>query len=94
MGHDILNFTGSDFVRRGLLAGTSLSLQGGIAVVFAVLIMVGAYLMYAGMADAGGAIVIIFSVLSIFVGSGWLIGFILGLIGAVLGLLKNKQGRI
>jgi hypothetical protein len=38
---------------------------------------------------AGGTIVIIFSLLSIFVGSGWLIGLILGVIGGILALLKK-----
>ena len=41
------------------------------------------------MEGAGGAIVLIFSLLSIFVGSGWLIGLILGVIGGILALLKK-----
>jgi hypothetical protein len=86
---DVVTFYGSDVVRHRFLAGLALNLLGGIAVVFAVLIIVGAYLMYSGMTTAGGIIVIIFSLLSIFVGSGWLIGLILGLIGGILGLLKK-----
>ena len=38
---------------------------------------------------SGGVIVIIFSVLAIFVGSGWLIGLILGVIGGILALVKK-----
>lgn len=86
---DIITFSGSDEIRRSLLTGLALNVLGGIAVVFAVLIIVGAYLIYSRMEVAGGAIVLIFSMLSIFVGSGWLIGLILGFIGAVLGLLKK-----
>jgi len=41
------------------------------------------------MAANGGALVLIFSVLSIFVGSGWPIGLILGVIGGILALLKK-----
>jgi hypothetical protein len=62
---------------------------GGIAVVFAVLIIIGAYMIYNGMEMAGGVTVLIFAVLSIFAGSGWLIGLILGVIGGILALLKK-----
>ena len=86
---DIITFTGSDEIRRRLLAGLALNILGGIAVVFAILILVGAYLVYNGMEVAGGVIILIFSVLSIFVGSGWLIGLALGVIGGILALLKK-----
>ena len=89
MGHDILNFAGSDVVRHRLLAALTLSVLGGVAIAFAVLIIVGAALMYTGMTTVGGVIVIVFSLLSIFVGSGWLIGLVLGLIGGILGLLQK-----
>ena len=86
---DIITFVGSDEVRHRFLAGIALNIIGGIAVLFAVFIIVGAYLIYSGMTTAGGVIVIVFSVLSIFVGSGWLIGLTLGVIGGILGLLKK-----
>ena len=86
---DIITFVGSDEVRRRFLAGIALNIIGGVAVVFAILIIVGAYLMYTGVATAGGTIVIIFSVLSILVGSGWLIGLIFGVIGGILGIMKK-----
>ena len=86
---DFITFVGSDEVRHRFLAGIALNIIGGIAVVFAVLIIVGAYLIYTGMEMSGAVIVIIFSVLSIFVGSGWLIGLILGLIGGILALVKR-----
>ena len=71
------------------LAGLALNIVGGVAVLFAVLILVGAVLIYRGTEMAGGVIVIVFSVLSIFVGSGWLIGLILALVGGILALLKK-----
>lgn len=86
---DIIAFEGSDLVRHRFLAGIALNIIGGVAVVFAILILVGAYLIYSGMETTGGLIVIIFSVLSIFVGSGWLIGLILGVIGGILALVKK-----
>lgn len=86
---DLLDFSFSDELRRRFLAGLALNILGGIAVVFGILIIVGAYLIYVRMEVAGGAIVIIFSLLSLFVGSGWLIGLILGLVGGILGLFKK-----
>ena len=86
---DVITFVGSDEVRHRFLAGLALNVIGGIAVVFGILIIVGAYLIYGRMEAAGGAIVLIISLLSIFVGSGWLIGLILGVIGGVLALLKK-----
>ncbi len=89
VGHDILNFAGSDMVRHRLLAALTFSVLGVIAIVFAIVIIIGAVLLYIGMTTVGGVIVIIFSLLSIFVGSGWLIGLVLALVGGILGLLKK-----
>ena len=86
---DVITFAGSDEVRHRFLAGIALNLIGGIAVLFAVLIIVGVYLIYSGAEMTGGVIVIIFSVLSILVGSGWLIGLILGVIGGILAVVKK-----
>ena len=86
---DVITFAGSDVIRHRFLAGLALNILGGIAVLFAILILVGAYFVYSGMEVTGGVIVLIFSVLSIFVGSGWLIGLILGVIGGILALLKK-----
>jgi hypothetical protein len=86
---NVITFAGSDVVRHRFLAGLALNIIGGIAVAFAVLILVGAYLIYTGMEVTGGIIVLIFSALSILVGSGWLIGLILGVIGGILALVKK-----
>ena len=86
---DLITFAGSDVVRHRLFAGLALNIIGGIAVVFAVLIIIGAYQIYIGMEMTGGLIVLIFSTLSIFVGSGWLIGLILGVIGGILAMVKK-----
>ena len=86
---DLITFAGSDVVRHRLFAGLALNIIGGIAVVFAVLIIIGAYQIYIGMEMTGGLIVLIFSTLSIFVGSGRLIGLILGVIGGILAMVKK-----
>jgi hypothetical protein len=86
---DIITFRGSDEIQHRFLAGLALNIVGGVALVLGIVIIVGAYLIYSGMQVAGGTLVIIFSVLSIIVGSGWLVGLILGVIGGILALLKK-----
>jgi hypothetical protein len=86
---DLITFVGSDEVRHRFLAGLALNIVGGVAVAFGVIIIVGAYLIYSRMEAVGGTIVIIFSLLSIFVGIGWLIGLILGFVGGILAILKK-----
>jgi hypothetical protein len=83
-------FLGSEGLRRRVLAGLGLEIVGVIAIIFAVLILFGAYLIYKpGKETYGGIIVLVFSAVSIIAGSGWLIGLILGIVGGVLGLLKK-----
>jgi hypothetical protein len=85
-----ITFLGSDEIRRRILAGLALGTIGIIAIVFAVLIMIGAYLIFNSETEvAGGVIVLLFSTLSIIAGGGWLIGLILGIVGGILGLLKK-----
>ena len=86
---DVITFYGSDMVRHRFYAGVALNILGGIAVLFGIIILVGAYLIYNRMETTGGVIVLAFSALSIFVGSGWLIGLVLGVIGGILALLKK-----
>ncbi len=63
---------------------------GAIGVVFAIIVLVGAILIYMpGKEMIGGIIVLIFSILSIFAMGGFFIGMILGIIGGILGLLKK-----
>ncbi len=63
---------------------------GAIGVVFAIIVLVGAILIYMpGKEMIGGIIVLIFSILSIVAMGGFFIGMILGIIGGILGLLKK-----
>jgi hypothetical protein len=86
---DVITFIGSDEFKMRFLAGIAYNVLGGIAIIFAITIIFGAILIFNNMEVAGGTIVIIFSLLSILVGSGWLIGLILGLIGGILAILKK-----
>jgi hypothetical protein len=86
---DVIPFIGSDEFKRRFLAGIAFNVLGGIAIIFAIIIIIGAILIFNHMEVAGGTIVIIFSLLSILVGSGWLIGLILGVIGGILAFLKK-----
>ena len=61
-----------------------------IGVILAILVIIGAILIcMPGKEIIGGILVIIFSILSIFIGGGFLIGLILGIIGGALGLAKK-----
>lgn len=64
--------------------------MAAVGLIFALLVIVGALLIYMpGKEVVGGILVIIFSILSIVIGGGFLIGLILGIIGGVLGLVKK-----
>jgi hypothetical protein len=63
---------------------------GAIGVVFAILVLIGAFLIYMpGKEVIGGIIVLIFSILSIVTMGGFFIGMILGIIGGALGIAKK-----
>jgi hypothetical protein len=73
------------------LLGLAIRVDGVIGVVLAVIIIVGVILIYNSKTRmTGGIIVIVFALLSIIAGGGWLIGLILGVIGGILALLKNN----
>jgi len=87
---EAIAFLGSDELRRRVLSGLRVEFIGTLAIIFAVLILLGAYFVYhPGKETAGGIIVLVFAVLSIITGGGWLAGFILGIIGGISGLLKK-----
>jgi len=63
---------------------------GAVGLIFAILVIIGAILIYMpGREVIGGILVIIFSILSIFIGGGFIIGLILGIIGGALGIAKK-----
>jgi len=69
----------------GIMAGF-----GAMGLIFAVLVIIGAILIYMpGKEVIGGILVLIFSILSIFIGGGFIIGLILGIIGGALGIAKK-----
>lgn len=87
---EAMAFLGSDELRRRVLAGLAWQVVGLFAVIFAILILIGAYFIYSpGKGTLGGILVLVFAALSIVTGGGWLIGFILGVIGGILGLLEK-----
>jgi len=62
----------------------------GAGLIFAILVIIGAILIYMpGREVLGGILVLIFSILSIIIGGGFLIGLILGIVGGVLGIVKK-----
>ncbi len=70
--------------------GGAIALMGALGLIFGILVIVGAVMINSGVQSkvkTGSIVVLVFSILSLFtVGGGFLIGFILGLIGSILGL--------
>jgi len=65
-----------------------LSVFMAVGVIFGVLVLLGAFMVYRNPAQktAWGVIILVFSILSIAIGGGFIIGFILGIIGGALTL--------
>jgi hypothetical protein len=77
-------------IPRRVFGETFLTTRGIIAVVFGIIVLLGAYLMYRpGKEMAGGILVLVFSAVSVIAGGGFLAGFVLGVIGGVFGLVKK-----
>jgi uncharacterized membrane protein YidH (DUF202 family) len=77
-------------IPRRIFGETFLTTRGIFAVVFGIIVLLGAFLIYRpGKEMAGGILVIVFSAVSIIAGGGFLVGFVLGVIGGVLGLVKK-----
>jgi len=71
-------------------AAAAIALYGAVGLIFAIIVIVGAILIYMpGKEVVGGILVIIFSILSIMIGGGFIIGLILGIIGGALGIAKK-----
>ena len=66
------------------------TILGVIGLIFGIIVLIGAYFIYTpGKETLGGILVLVFSILSIFAGGGFLIGLILGIVGGALGLAKK-----
>jgi len=70
--------------------GLGLGLIGFFGIVAGISILAAAYLIFSpGFEIIGGLVVLIFSIVSIVVGGGWLLGLALGMLGGILGLFKK-----
>lgn len=92
LGSVISEFESISIHGRGAthFAGVALSTWGAVGLIFAVLVMIGAVLIYMpGNEVVGSILVLVFSILSIIIGGGFVIGLILGIVGGALGLAKT-----
>jgi len=73
------------------LAAAALATWGAIGLILAILVIIGAVLIYMpGKEVIGGILVLVFSIISLFFTAGGLfIGLILGIIGGALGIAKK-----
>lgn len=70
--------------------GALIILIAVVGVVFGIIIIIGAVMINSGdpsRVRTGSILVLIFSILSLFTGGGFIIGFILALVGSILGLV-------
>lgn len=69
------------------------ALLGGVAILSAIIVLIGAYYIYllAGYEMVGGIIVLIFSIVSLVTGGGFIIGTVLGIIGGILGMARTHE---
>jgi len=79
----------SAFTMMGV--GDILTVLFALGLLWAILVIVGAALMFTGRTTAGGVLAILFSIFSLFslAFGGFIIGLILGLIGGALGIAKK-----
>ncbi len=75
----------------GMPAGTTdiVTIYAAIGLIFALLVLVGSVLLYMRPQQhvAWGVVVLLFSLFSIIIGGGFIIGLILGLVGGILGIV-------
>jgi len=70
--------------------GLGIGLLGIFGIVIGIAMLGGAFLIFnPGFEIIGGVVVLIFSIVSIIVGGGWLVGFALGMLGGFLGLFRK-----
>jgi len=71
-------------------AAATISLLGAVGLVFAIIVILGAIMIYMpGREIVGGILVLICSIISIVIGGGFILGLILGIIGGALGIAKK-----
>ncbi len=87
----IMSAVGGAFAGLGMGDfGLGLALLGGLGVVFAIIIIVGAIMLYMKPEShvMWGVIILVLSIISLpFTALGLIIGFILGLVGGILGIV-------
>jgi len=70
--------------------GLGIQLIGVLGVISAICIIGGALLISSqGLEIFGGIVVLIFSIVSLVVGGGWIVGLVLGVLGGILGLCRK-----
>ncbi len=79
-------FAGASFT--GLLGAIG-AMYGVLGLVFGLIVIIGAVMIYMRKEVIGGVLVLIFSLISILAGGGFIIGLILGIVGGILGMLKK-----
>jgi hypothetical protein len=70
--------------------GLDVGLTGAFGIIIGICVLGGSYLIsWYGFQTIGGVVVIVFSLVSIVTGGGWLVGLAFGMIGGILGLISE-----
>jgi hypothetical protein len=69
------------------------TILGAVAILVAIIVLIGAYYVYlpGGYEMVGGITVLIFSLISLTTGGGFIIGTVLGIIGGILGMARTRE---
>jgi hypothetical protein len=69
------------------------SLLGGMAILCAIIVFIGAYYVHmpAAYEMVGGILVLVLSIISLTTGGGFIVGAILGMIGGILGMARTRE---
>jgi hypothetical protein len=90
LGEDIIFLELESELRPAVPIGFGTELIGIFAIIVGFCILGGAFLVStADVPVIGGMVVLIFSVVSLFVGGGWLLGLVFAAIGGILGLFRK-----
>lgn len=80
-------------VREFMLTGSPLlaTLLAGMSLIFGVMVLLGSVYVWRGDTSRGGWLILLFSLLSLCISGGWLVGLLLGTLGGTLILTGRKS---
>lgn len=69
--------------------GAVLGALSAVVIIFGIIVLVGSWMIRKGSRTTGGILALIFSIIGLFLGGGFIIGSILGLVGGILAVAQK-----